>query len=506
MTQTMGSWQETRTGLLIDGEIEGADEWFPVFDPAAPHQVVGYAAVATPEQARRAVDAADTAWTRWSAQEPEQRAELLLEALRDLHDSAEARSDLLVRESGLTRTEAQLELSVFEQRCITAAGIAGELRQVRRLLPQPRQGEAPFNAPLREGLAPDQVRSEISVMPLGAVTIILPPTWALAVLATSLPHALVAGNTVIVAPSPTAPLTVVRTLQLLAERLPAGVLNVVTGSDEAVSPTIRDPRVRRIVFTGSPEAGRTILRVAADTITRVTLQLGGNNPAILLDDVALDAVTVERIAVGAFMIAGQLHRGVKRLYVHRSRYQELVEALSAQLANHRIGHGLHPDTTMGPLINARDRDHARDLSDRARAIGCEVREFGEIGEETQQSGGYFLRPALVLDPPLDESIVVEAQSGPVLPILPYDDVDRVVAAVNQDWAGLCSSVWSTDLDRAGEVAARLRTGTTWINGAGVLAEDDRAPSGGFRQSGIGLQKGIEGLMEMSETHTVTYPG
>lgn len=175
MTQTMGSWQETRTGLLIDGEIEGADEWFPVFDPAAPHQVVGYAAVATPEQARRAVDAADTAWTRWSAQEPEQRAELLLEALRDLHDSAEARSDLLVRESGLTRTEAQLELSVFEQRCITAAGIAGELRQVRRLLPQPRQGEAPFNAPLREGLAPDQVRSEISVMPLGVVTIILPP-------------------------------------------------------------------------------------------------------------------------------------------------------------------------------------------------------------------------------------------------------------------------------------------------------------------------------------------
>lgn len=495
MTRTAGSRQEVRTGLLVGGEVEGAEDWFPVLDPAAPLEVVGHAAAAAPEQTRQAVDAADAAWPAWSARAPEQRAELLLEALRNLGEDHDARADLLVREDGKPLAEARDELAVLARRCTLAAATAGELRPVRHLLPQPRQEEA----------APERFRSEVAAVPLGVVTIVLPASWPLAVLAASLPYALVAGDTVVVKPPSSCPLTVVDTLRLLAERLPAGVLNAVTGSGPALSPLLRDPRVQRIVFTGSTATGRRVVRAAADNVTRVTLGLSGNNPAIVLDDADLDPAAVARLAAGAFLSAGQVGAGVKRVHVHRSRYHDLVEGLSTLLEHHRIGHGLHPGTTMGPLNSARRRDRVTDLVDRARAAGCEVREFGTLGEETRDSGGHFLRPALVLDPPPDESIVVEEQFGPALPILPYDDLDRVVDAVNRDWSGLGASVWSADPDRAEETARRLRVGTVRINDAHPVAGDDRAPSGGFRQSGTGRVMGFEGLMEMTETRTVTRP-
>lgn len=498
MTQTAGTGHEVRTGLLIGGEVaEGAD-WFPVFDPAAPGQVVGYAAAATQDQARQAVDAADAAWRDWSASEPVRRAELLADALGALEPDNDERVNLLVRENGKVRSEAAVELSVFSQRCELAAGMAWQLEQVRTL-PPPRRGEASTS-----GQAAPRFRSEISTMPLGVVTIIVPYNWPLAILAASLPYALVAGNTVIVKPPPTTPLSVVSTLRLLAEQLPPGVLNVITGSNEAVSPLIRDPRVRRIVFTGSTRAGKQIMAMAAENVTRVTLELGGNDPAIVLEDAELDSAALQRLTTGSFLTTGQVCMGIKRVYVHRTRFDDVVSGMSEALRGHRLGHGLRPETTMGPLNSARQRDYVQELVDEARAAGREVREFGTISDEAVEAGGHFLRPALVLDPAPEERIVVEEQFGPALPILPYDNLDEVIDLINNDWSGLCSSVWTADLERAARVAGRLRTGTTWINDANAVAEDDRAPFGGFRQSGMGREMGAEGLMEMVETHTVTY--
>jgi acyl-CoA reductase-like NAD-dependent aldehyde dehydrogenase len=482
----MKSSSATRTGLVIAGQSPEPPDWFDVFDPAAPTELVGQAASASEEQARAAVDAAHTAWLDWRRLEPTRRAELLSGALGGLTDGSEERATLLVRENGKVLSEAQIELKVFEGRCRLAAGLASELGNTREL-PAP-----PF-------------RSEVAALPVGVVTIIVPFNWPLAIAAASMPHALVAGNTVVVKPPPTVPLAMVETLRLVAERLPPGVLNVVTGTNEAMAPLIRNPRVRKLVFTGSTRAGRTMMELAAENLTRVTLELGGNDPAILLDDASLDDAAIQRLVVAGFMTSGQVCMGMKRIYVHRSRYAELVERLSEALAATRVGNGLTPETTMGPLNSARQRDFVAGLCAEARAAGHELRELGSIDDDALAAGGHFLRPALVLDPARDQRIVTEEQFGPALPILPFDDAEPLVDDLNEEWAGLCSSVWSADEERASALARRLRTGTTWVNNHNAVAMDDRAPFGGFRQSGLGRELGVEGLLDFTEPRTITWP-
>jgi acyl-CoA reductase-like NAD-dependent aldehyde dehydrogenase len=473
--------------LIVGGETCPGAEHFDVHDPAAPVEVVGRAASATPEQATAAVHAAHAAWHEWRELTPSERADRLVAALDVLADDEEERAEVLVRENGKVLAEARIELKVFVARCRLAAGLAGELEDHVEHLPPP------------------PLRSEVLPLSLGVVTIIVPYNWPLAILAASLPYALIAGDTVVVKPPPTAPLALGRTLQRLAAELPPGVVDVVSGTNEAVAPVITDPLVAKIVFTGSTPAGRTIMRMAAEHMARVTLELGGNDAAIVLDDAELDRAAMARLVVASYMTTGQVCMGIKRLYVHRSRYDEVVEGMSELLEVTLVGHGLAPGVTMGPLNSRRQRDYVAELREEARAAGHEVRELGKIREEDLSNGGYFLQPSLVLDPDPSLRIVREEQFGPALPILPFDDVHDPVNAVNHDWSGLCSSVWSADLDRAGAVARQLRTGTTWVNDHNAVAQDDRAPFGGFRQSGIGRELGVEGLLDFVEPHTVTYP-
>jgi acyl-CoA reductase-like NAD-dependent aldehyde dehydrogenase len=496
--------------LLIGGQTIDTEHWSEVTDPGRPSDVVGRAASATAEQSRRAVDAAHSAWKGWSALEPERRAELLIGALDRLDTDHQQRLELLVRENGKIRAEAQVELGVFRWRCQLAAKLAGELRQIRRLeplhaRPAPELREESDHAAIQRYVAPP-FRSEVSLMPLGVVTIIVPYNWPIAILAASLPYALIAGNTVIVKPPPTTPLCIGWTLRLLASALPPGVINVVSGTNEAVAPVISDPRVRRIVFTGSTGGGKAIMKMAAENVTRVTLELGGNDPALVLADAQLDRAGLQRLVVASFTTAGQVCMGIKRIYVHRSRYDELVQGMSEILSHFSVGHGLKAESTMGPLNSAKQRDFVRSLSDEARAAGHEVRALGRVDEEDSRAGGYFLPPTLVLDPAPALGIVQQEQFGPALPILRFDDVDPIIEQVNADWSGLCSSVWTGNPERAAAIAARLRTGTTWVNNANAVAQDDRAPFGGFRQSGLGRELGTEGLLEFTEPHTVTYPG
>jgi acyl-CoA reductase-like NAD-dependent aldehyde dehydrogenase len=218
----------------------------------------------------------------------------------------------------------------------------------------------------------------------------------------------------------------------------------------------------------------------------------------------LDDAAIQRLVVASFMTSGQVCMGLKRLYVHRSRYDEVVERMSETLAASVVGHGLEPDVTMGPLTSARQRDLVSDLKAEAAGAGHEVRDLGTLHDSAHGTGGHFLLPSLVLDPSPGSRAVREEQFGPTLPILPFDDVETAVEAVNEDWSGLCSSVWSEDPGRAEALARRLRTGTTWINNHNAVGMDDRAPFGGFRGSGIGRELGADGLLEFVEPHTITW--
>ncbi|GAA1810362.1 aldehyde dehydrogenase family protein [Planosporangium flavigriseum] len=474
---------EIRTDLFIDGAVHTADDALRIVDPADGASVVGYAAAASSKQAEYAVAAAHRAFPDWAARTPQERAALLTAALAPLEADRPATAEVLTRENGKIRMESFIDSVVFEHRFNLAIGLTDELEQVSHLAAPP-------------------YRTEVSYLPLGVVTIIVPFNWPLAILAASLPQALLAGNTVVVKPPPTAPLATVRTVQLVARALPPGVLNVVTGTDAEIGPVlIQDDRVRKVCFTGSVGGGKRIMEMAAASLTRVALELGGNDPAIVLADADLSPEAMQRLFTGTFDSTGQICMASKRLYVHRSRYDEVVDKLSAIAADTHLGHGLDEGVTMGPLHSRRQLEYVQELVAQARQAGAEVREFGELPD----LGGNFLRPSLVLDPRDDARVVVEEQFGPTLPILPFDDEDDAIARANDTWSGLCSSVWTQDLDHAAAVAKRLRTGYTFVNAHGAAHLDERAPFGGFNQSGMGREMGIEGIREFMDTHSVGFP-
>ena len=359
MTETL---PEINTGLFIAGERQEAADSFAVHDPADPQVVVGFAGAASEEQARAAVAAAHDAFPAWAALGPHERAAQVKASLGALAADNDERVELLSRENGKVRSECEIEMHVIEARFELAAGLADVVAGVREL-PAP-----PY-------------RTQVTHLPLGVVSLIVPFNWPLAILAASLPQALVAGNTVVVKAPPTTPLSFVRTVELIAAELPPGVLNVVSGQDAVLGPVlIQDPRVRKVGFTGSVGAGKRIMAMCADNLTRVLLELGGNDPALVLEDAVIDEGTIGKLYLGAFLTTGQVCMAMKRLYVHRSHYDAVVEGLSGAVGAQKIGPGLHADATMGPLNSARQRDYVNGCSTRSGG-DAEVRELAEPVDE-----------------------------------------------------------------------------------------------------------------------------
>jgi acyl-CoA reductase-like NAD-dependent aldehyde dehydrogenase len=480
-------WTEVRTPLIINGEEIFTKETFPVYDPSATGNVVGHASAASAAEATAAVAAADAAFASWAATTPSERVKLSLSALEGLDADAEYRAELLTRENGKLRFESAIDLQVFVGRFHQAAEFATVLDEPERL------AGPPFN-------------STISHLPYGVTTIIIPFNWPLAILAASLPHALMAGNTVVVKPPPTTPLSVVETLRHVAKVLPPGVLNVITGHDAIVgSPVIEDSRVRKICFTGSTNGGRNIMKMATTNLAAVTLELGGNDPAIILEDATLDDAAFQGLVMGAFLTTGQVCMAMKRLYVPNRRFDEVVDGMRAVLEHTVVGPGLAAESTMGPLNMKRQKEIVTGLVREARASGAEVIELGSYLDGAPGASENYLLPSLVLNPGSDLGIVTEEQFGPSLPIIGYDNEAEAVAQANDTWSGLCSSVWSSDLEHGSAIAAQLRTGVTFYNGHNAPCVDERAPFGGFNQSGIGRELGREGILAFTETHVVAIP-
>src|SRR5579875_3562706 len=473
------------TPLVINGEERDTSEKLAVKDPHD-GSLVGHAAAATTQDALDAVSAAERAWPAWAALPVAERIEMCLKALDGLEADLDERAGVLSRENGKIRFEASIDLQVFVGRFHEAAKYARELDT-----PETIAGP-PYNSTIRH-------------VPQGVVTIIYPFNWPLAILAASLPHALMAGNTVIAKPPPTAPLSSVMTLLKVAAKLPAGVLNVVTGQDAVLGPVVvGDPRVKHVCFTGSTAGGKRIMEMASRNVTNVTLELGGNDPAILLQDASVDEALITRLGLATFMTTGQVCMAIKRLYVPRSIYGEVVEGLRAFVQGQKLGPGLNPETTMGPLNMARQRDYVTELLKESRARGSEVIEGGEYLDADPERG-HYMKPALVLDPQADQRIVTEEQFGPALPIIPYDTEAEAIRLANDTWAGLCASVWSDDTEHATRVGEQLRAGHVFFNNHNATAVDERAMFGGFNQSGIGRELGREGVLGFTETQVLAVP-
>ncbi|MBF0816177.1 aldehyde dehydrogenase family protein [Microbacterium paludicola] len=474
-----------RTGLFIGGEQRFTDEVVKITDPAKPGVVVGEAASASPQDVADAVAAAKAAYPAWSALSAAERAAKMAEAIAGIADDRDTDAAILSQENGKIRMEAWIDALVFEIRWNLALAVADQVDEVTTLEPAP-------------GLP---VTTKVAHSPLGVVSIIVPFNWPIAILGAGLPYALLAGNTVVVKPPASAPLATARLVQRVAEKLPAGVLNIVTGKDENMSALIQNPDVAKVSFTGSVNGGKRMMEMASRTLTRVTLELGGNDAAVLAEDVDLSDAHLDRLFGAIYDTTGQICMNAKRVYVHRSRLDELVAGLEARLQNVVIGYGLDEGTTMGPLHQPAQKAFVEEIIQEAKDAGAEVREYGELpGGEL--AGGNFLRPALVIDPDPSLRVVTQEQFGPVIPIIPFDSEDEAIAAANDTWAGLGGSVWTSSPETAQRIGSRLQCGYVWINDHGANRLDLRAPFGGVKQSGMGREQGIHGVRDFQDTHSI----
>jgi acyl-CoA reductase-like NAD-dependent aldehyde dehydrogenase len=338
----------------------------------------------------------------------------------------------------------------------------------------------------------DADRVAVLRAPVGVVGLIIPWNFPITILFMKLGPALSSGNTIVIKPAPTTPLTTLRLADLLGAALPAGVLNTVTGDGDIGEALVAHPGIAKISFTGSTATGRRVMHSAASTLKRLTLELGGNDAAIVLEDANPDVVA-PRLFASAFTNAGQLCAAVKRLYVHRRIYPQVVENLKRLARETKVGIGTAATTQMGPVNNRMQFDRIRGLVDKARAAGANVFDDGEALPDLP---GYFLRPAIVTGLGEDARLVVEEQFGPVLPVLPFTDTEDAIAQANASEFGLGGSVWSNDPQRAIDVATRLEAGSLYVNSHAV-PPDPEIPFGGIKSSGFGDELGDWGIDEFS---------
>ena len=485
MSDALKTTAGVRTGLFIGGRERFTDDVLQVVDPAKKGVVVGEAASASAADVADAVAAAKQAFPAWSALTAQERAAKMAEAIAGIADDRDEDAVVLSQENGKVRFEAWVDGLVFEIRWNLALSLADEVDTGKTL-------------PVAPGIP---VSTEVQYQPLGVVTVIVPFNWPIAILGAALPHALLAGNTAIVKPPPSAPLATARVVQRVAEKLPPGVLNVVTGKDENMSGLIQNPDIAKVCFTGSVNGGKRIMEMASKTLTRVTLELGGNDAAVFLEDAVLDDTHLDRLYAAIYDTTGQVCMNAKRVYVHSSRLEEVVDGIATRLDKAKLGYGLDEGTTMGPLHQPAQKAFVDEIIQEAKDAGADVREYGTL-PEGDLADGNFVRPAIVVNPDPSLRVVTQEQFGPVIPVIPFDTEEEAVRLANDTWGGLCGSVWTADPEAAHRIGSQLVCGYVWVNDHGATRLDLRAPFGGMKQSGLGREQGIEGVRAFQDTRSI----
>ncbi len=471
--------------MLIAGKRVDGPARIEVRNPARPDELVGTIVRGTPEHMDQAVVAAKAAQPAWAAKTFAARAAILATALTRLENDIDRRAAVFVRENGKPLAEARGELASVAKRQRMALDYAAELDAGRNLA-------APHG------------RTFVFNRPYGVVVSIVPWNSPVSLAFTQIVAALLAGNSVVLKPPETCPLALIRSVMMFAEDLPPGTINVVTGLPSEIGDALTThPDVGKIGFTGSIPSARHIMANAAQTIKGVTLELGGNDAAIVLDDAEFDPTAMKRMLDATFMMTGQVCMAIKRIYVPTKRHDEFLQSFCKAAESLNVGDGLEPAVTMGPLHTRKAQVRAEALVKDAAAGGAEVQELGRIDSDATFSGGYFMRPVVVTGIADDAALMTEEQFCPAIPVATYDDVDEAVTRANKSIYGLSGSVWGRNVDRAIAVANKIEAGQVWINSHGVYAINHLAPYGGVKQSGIGRKSGIEGIREYVQSQTVT---
>jgi succinate-semialdehyde dehydrogenase/glutarate-semialdehyde dehydrogenase len=475
--------------MLIGGErTEGsAGEGIDILDPAT-EEVVETVPRGGAADVDAAVRAAHKAFGEWSRTDAEHRATLLRKAIALIERDRKELTVSLVREQGKPLTEAGGEVAHMIHGLNYYADLATKVRGSYHELPS----------------ALSKAYGMVLKRPMGVVGAIVPNNFPLTLLATKLAPALMAGNTIVVKPSDSTPLTTLKIADLLTEaEFPAGVVNVVTGGAEAGEALVTHDLVRRVAFTGSTEVGRHVMRLAAPLLKRVTVELGGSDPVIVAGDANIKAAA-RGIAIGRFWNCGQMCLGGKRIYALDSVYDELMEQLTRTVAKYEPGPGTEkaekPNIRIGPLHTAASRDRINEQLQDALDGGGEL----VLGGDAVEGKGYFVKPAIVANPAVDSRVAREETLGPLLPVWRVSSLDEAIERANDTEYGLGASVWTNDVRIIHRVANEVEAGMKWVNQ--FHYGYDELPFGGVKQSGYGKEHGAEGLEHYLEDTTVVVGG
>lgn len=459
--------------MLIGGKLHPGSRAIDVIDPSN-EQVLTQVPDATADDVDRAVAAALAAWPAWRDAGSDRRGDVLNRMADAIGAHIDELADLLVAETGRPRDLALFEIGQLAQ---------GYLRYYAGVRLSP---EVLFDEPGR--------RVELHRKSLGVVAAIVPWNAPLFIACNKIAPALAAGNTVVVKTAPTTPLTTLRVAEIVADIVPAGVLNILSGGNDAGASLVAHPDVAKVSFTGSTATGRKIMEACAPTLKRLTLELGGNDAAIVLPDADVSAIAPQIFAF-SFFNSGQVCAVIKRLYVHDSLYEDMCAQLAAIAASMKVASGREADAQFGPVQNKVQFEKVLQYIEGAKANGQII-----AGGELDERPGYFIPLTLVRDVSEGHAIVDEEPFGPVLPIIRYSDIDDVVERANASPYALGGSVWGTDLDNATTIAARLESGSVWVNQHCAL--DPAIPFPANKQSGFGVEGGIEGIYPYTALQTI----